>query len=402
MQEMSKKPSLDSEQIAALSKLRTALKKPLTWKKLDRLTQDLQLLQSVQSLEEKDKITIEKILKLFQTANHCAFQNFPSIQYHRVQEGSKERPYQKKGRYYNYKGEKIWQQLVKRLLLLFVGICHKPTFQDLTNWHRIAWQPCARAQIPQFTWLGHSSLLLQAAQLNILIDPTFHFVSPCFRRHTQAGISFEELPAIDLLAISHNHADHFEKRTLRSLASFQPLVFVPKGLGKWFNQQGYLHVEESTWGSQLLCQRETDQIKISAVPARHGSQTAIRDLNRSLWMGIVIEAEGKKFYIAGDTAYDTRYFEEIKQNFGEIDIPFLPISPEGEPALHLNHEDALEAFEFLGAKTLVPIHWGAYRMGKERIEEPLEKFLHTLHNSPRWSKLKEKILLPKIGEVIKP
>jgi L-ascorbate metabolism protein UlaG (beta-lactamase superfamily) len=43
--------------------------------------------------------------------------------------------------------------------------------------------------------------------------------------------------------------------------------------------------------------------------------------------------------------------------------------------MHLDHKQALDAFERLGAKILIPIHYGAYRMGVEKIEDPLKKFM---------------------------
>ena len=67
----------------------------------------------------------------------------------------------------------------------------------------------------RLTMVGHSTLLIQTAGLNILTDPVWSprvsplsFAGP--RRVNPPGIAFSQLPPIDLVLVSHNHYDHLD------------------------------------------------------------------------------------------------------------------------------------------------------------------------------------------------
>ena len=77
------------------------------------------------------------------------------------------------------------------------------------------------------TWIGHSSVLLQIAGLNVLTDPIwspraspFSFIGP--RRMVPPAIELEQLPPIDVVLLSHNHYDHLDERTVRALGRRNP------------------------------------------------------------------------------------------------------------------------------------------------------------------------------------
>lgn len=306
-------------------------------------------------------------------------------------------PFERGGRYYNQPGEKTGKQFAKTLYLLFPGIFGKVSEKDLHTWHRTPWDPIARSLEPKITWLGHATLLIQGENMNLLFDPTFSFVAPCFLRHTAPPIPFEELPLIDLVGISHNHADHFDRKNLKKLSAQEPFAFVPKGLDGWFKKQGFKNCVGARWWQQVTFQRENRTLKITAVPAWHGSQTTFSDIHRTLWMGFLIEMENLKIYIAGDSAYHEEILSEIKRHFGTIDIACLPIAPEGEKEMHMDAAQALDAFEYLGAKKMIPIHHGAYRMGREKIEDPISLFL----SLAKKRNLSDQILNLQLGETCK-
>src|ERR1700739_879323 len=95
-----------------------------------------------------------------------------------------------------------------------------------------AWAPSPFADRPpprvdgarwRISYVGHASLLLQTAGLNLLIDPVwseralpFTFAGP--KRVNDPGIAFEALPEIDAVLVSHNHYDHLDVATLARLA----------------------------------------------------------------------------------------------------------------------------------------------------------------------------------------
>ena len=357
-----------------------------------RLHKLLSKVQHFDKLTEEQRILIEKTKVLLDRT--ALF----TIKHRKLPADGLVNPYFDGERYYNFRGEKIWWQFLETLRLFFPGALRNPTEKNLATWNRVKWVACAKSKSPKITWLGHASILLQIAGLNLLFDPSYHFVFPCFRRHAKAAIPFHDLPKIDIVAISHSHGDHFEESTLKELMPYQPFAFVPEKLDDWFRQAGYKQVTGPRWWTQTILTRKGSQIKLTAIPAQHGSATSAADVNKTLWMGIMIEAAGKKIYFAGDTAYNSKIFHNIKQKFGKIDLALLPIAPEGEQAVHLDHVEALQTFKDLGAKRMMPIHWGAYRTGYEQIEEPIRKFRSTAQNDGRFKGLFSRIHLVKLGE----
>ncbi|MBF0205466.1 MAG: MBL fold metallo-hydrolase [Oligoflexia bacterium] len=72
------------------------------------------------------------------------------------------------------------------------------------------------------TYINHATHLIQLKNINILTDPIFSLrAGPCSfigpKRIRSPGISFEKLPLIDLVLISHNHFDHFDLPSIRQL-----------------------------------------------------------------------------------------------------------------------------------------------------------------------------------------
>ncbi len=103
------------------------------------------------------------------------------------------------------------------------------------------------------TFVNHATVLLQVGGMNILTDPVWsrrvspvQFAGPA--RHRAPGIRFEDLPAIHVLLISHNHYDHFDVPTLKRIAAVRrPVVFCPLGLEAPLRGLGFRDVSELDW-----------------------------------------------------------------------------------------------------------------------------------------------------------
>jgi hypothetical protein len=273
------------------------------------------------------KIALEKISRLIHSKQSWLYgvdqraKNPPLAQFKPCKEiESRIQPHQENGRYYNFPGEYIWSQFFSTLYLLFPGSLSEATRENLKTWHRSEWKPCARSIEPQLTWLGHNTFLFQASNINLLFDPAFDFVAPCFYRYTAPPIPLRKLPLIDAVGISHNHADHCERSTLTKLAAFQTAAFAPVGTEAWFKERGFEAVEGKKWWQSAFIERDGKKIKLTAMPAQHGSCTTVADYHRSLWMGIMIEVNGLRFYYAGDTGFNRNHLEEVKKHFGPIDM----------------------------------------------------------------------------------
>jgi L-ascorbate metabolism protein UlaG (beta-lactamase superfamily) len=215
------------------------------------------------------------------------------------------------------------------------------------------------------TFVGHATLLLQWKGLNILTDPNFvpRVVVP--KRLVEPGIPIEQLPPLDLIVISHAHLDHLVKPSLRKLGKEVPVV-VPTGLAELITPLGFRRVYELNWWDVY----EGDGFKVVHVPAKHWGRRTPRDRERG-YGGFVIERHGHHVYFAGDTAY-FQGFLEIGRAF-PIDLALLPIGayrPLSFRQVHCNPEDALQAFEDMQARYMVPIHWGTFRLTNEPIHEP--------------------------------
>src|SRR3984893_8297926 len=155
------------------------------------------------------------------------------------------------------------------------------------------------------TLVNHSTVLLQQRGSNILTDPIWSerasplsWIGP--RRRRKPGVSWENLPPIDAVLISHNHYDHLDLAALRELADRGHSQFiVPIGVARLLRPGGIGPVHEMDWGESL----PLDQANIVSVPALHFSARGIFDRNRTLWCGYVIEASDRVVYFAGDTAF---------------------------------------------------------------------------------------------------
>lgn len=225
---------------------------------------------------------------------------------------------------------------------------------------------------PRLTWIGHASFLGSLGGSAFLIDPVFSsHAGVLYPRHTRPGVGIQELPEIDVVMVSHNHFDHLDLAALRAMPPEVPVV-VPIGMGRWLRRRGRHHVIELGWWDAI----DVAGLTVTLVPGCHWSRRGVFDTNRSLWGGYVVEGGGDSIYHAGDTAWFDG-FAEIRDRFPNLLAALLPIGSY-EPAwfmehYHLNPEQAGRAFLELGARYLVPMHWGVFQLTDEPLAEPAER-----------------------------
>jgi N-acyl-phosphatidylethanolamine-hydrolysing phospholipase D len=233
---------------------------------------------------------------------------------------------------------------------------------------------------PSITWVGHSTLLVQLEGLNILTDPNWsERASPLSwagpRRLSPPGLAFEDLPRIDVVAISHDHYDHLDLATVKRLAeAHDPLFLVPLGMKAWFGDNGMNRVEELDWWQE----HEYRGVKFVCVPAQHFSQRTLWDGNRRLWASWSVLSRDRRLYFSGDTGYFAG-FKEAGQRLGPFDVAALAIGaylpPEIMRAVHLTPEEAVQAFLDLNARVLLGIHWGTFDLAEEPLAEPPQRMV---------------------------
>ncbi|MCK9589004.1 MAG: MBL fold metallo-hydrolase [Terrimicrobiaceae bacterium] len=215
------------------------------------------------------------------------------------------------------------------------------------------------------TWIGHASFLIQTPKHSILIDPNWAKWLKVIKRIRQPGLEIHDLPAIDLVLVTHAHFDHLDRKTLRAVASDQPIV-VPEHVGGLVHGLGFRHVQE------LRCWETFDlgALKITLTPARHWGARILHDNHRGFG-GFLVEYCGRSVFHCGDSAYFAG-FREIGERL-PVEIALLPIGAYDAPTkrdVHMNPEQALKAFVELNARTMVPMHFGTFRLSYEPLHEP--------------------------------
>lgn len=220
------------------------------------------------------------------------------------------------------------------------------------------------------TWIGHASFLIQTAEHAILIDPNWARWLKLIKRLRNPGLELHELPAIDLVLVTHAHFDHLDKKTLRAVAADQPIV-VPEHVGSLVKRLDFKKIHELARWETL----EYRGLKITLTPAAHWGARMLHDQHRGFG-GFLIEHAGRTIFHCGDSAYFSG-FTEIGAR-ANIDVALLPIGAYDTPTkrdVHMNPEEALQAFLELKAKFFIPMHYGTFRLGYEPLEEPPERLL---------------------------
>jgi L-ascorbate metabolism protein UlaG (beta-lactamase superfamily) len=223
-------------------------------------------------------------------------------------------------------------------------------------------------------FLGHSSFLLQMAGANVLIDPVFATRLIVLRRQRRPGVKVPDLPAIDLVLLTHAHMDHLNRPTLRRIiratrrkTGRPPIVVVPQGVEDLVQDLGFREVRSMTWWGQM----QVAGLDVTFTPAKHWGARMFADTHRCFGGYVIVDSAGHRVYHSGDTAY----FDGFKEIGAKLrpQVALLPIGayfPDTYRAVHTSPEEGLQAFVDVGAETMIPMHYGTFKLGREPMEEP--------------------------------
>jgi L-ascorbate metabolism protein UlaG (beta-lactamase superfamily) len=198
------------------------------------------------------------------------------------------------------------------------------------------------------------------------------------RRQRRPGVLVPDLPPIDVVLITHAHMDHLDKASLRRviratrrLRGTTPEVVVPRGVEDLVQWLGFSRVHSFSWWEETVVQG----LSVTMTPCKHWGARMFRDTHRGYGGYCIGPANGgESVYHSGDTAYFGG-FAEVGARL-KPDVALLPIGayfPDTYRSVHTSPEEAVRGFVECGAKWMIPMHFGTFRLGREPMEEPVER-----------------------------
>jgi L-ascorbate metabolism protein UlaG (beta-lactamase superfamily) len=251
---------------------------------------------------------------------------------------------------------------------------------------------------PVIVWFGHSSYLVKVKGFHILVDPVFSgnaspvsFFARAFPGADVYGV--KDMPPIDLLLLTHDHYDHLDYKTVLELAPGVRHICTSLGVGSHLEYWGIPaeKITELDWGESW----SSGHLTLTATPARHFSGRTVKR-GQTLWSSFVLKIAGAtdggnqgmpgaagggnegmpgySLFLGGDSGYET-HFKDIGREYGPFDIAILECGQYGVnwPYIHMMPEQTLAAAMDLGAKHLLPVHWGKFTLSLHPWNEPIRR-----------------------------
>lgn len=243
-------------------------------------------------------------------------------------------------------------------------------------------------------WIGHATWAFRVGGKLLVTDPIWSpSISGVVRRLVEPGIALGAMPPIDIVLVTHDHRDHMDFPTLAKLPHTATYV-TGAGNGDRLRKLGHERVIELEWWET----HTEGALAITFVPARHWSIRMPWNRNDALWGGFVVRGPEGAVYHSGDTAWDD-HFTEIGKRLGPIDWAMLPIGGYAPrwfmESQHIDPDEAVRAWEALGARNFLAMHWGTFRLTDEPVGEPMVRLRawwvdHGLPEDRLW--------IPDVGE----
>ena len=250
----------------------------------------------------------------------------------------------------------------------------------------------------KLVWLGHSSFFVQLGGVRVLIDPVFSpFAAPVsFSTRAFAGTTpyaVTDLPAVDVLLISHDHWDHLDYPTIMGLRHAIGCIVCPLGIGAHFRHWGFAAsaIHELDWGDALSA---GPALRIHMTEARHYAGRGL-SRNKALWGGFMLETAQNRLFYSGDSGYGP-HFAKLGSVFGGVDFALLDCGQYDQRwrYIHMTPEEAVQAAQDLEAKVLLPAHVGKFALARHAWDEPFQRIAAASRSKAF------QLLTPRIGEPI--
>jgi L-ascorbate metabolism protein UlaG (beta-lactamase superfamily) len=225
--------------------------------------------------------------------------------------------------------------------------------------------------------LGHSTLLMNWYGVRALSDPAlFNRVGLSIaslltigpRRQSAPPLAPVQLRDLDVILITHAHMDHLDLPSLSALPK-SAVVIACGGCGALIRPLGFTDVRELQWGEHT----EVMGLKVTAMGAKHWGVRWPPWGRAYGYNSYVLERDGTRMLLACDSAFTPMFAAPAA---GAPDVAAFSIAAY-DPWIrnHANPEQVWTMFKQSGARYLVPIHWGTFRLSKEPMDEPMRRLL---------------------------
>ena len=247
-------------------------------------------------------------------------------------------------------------------------------------------------------WFGHSSYFIQISGKKILVDPVFSGAASPIKYTTKSfpgsdAYNAEDFPEIDYLFLSHDHWDHLDYETIVALKPKVSKVICGLGVGEHLKYWGYnpAVIIECDWDQHVVLDKG---FEVQTVVSRHFSGRTFKR-NQSLWLSFALSTPGYKIFIGGDSGYDT-HFAKAGKDFGPFDLAILECGQYDKSwkHIHMLPPEVLKAANDLGAKRLLPVHWGKFALANHDWDTPIKELTSLNAN------VSIPMVTPLIGELI--
>ncbi|HEX2569401.1 MAG TPA: MBL fold metallo-hydrolase [Polyangia bacterium] len=247
---------------------------------------------------------------------------------------------------------------------------------DTTNPLSSAFDPAAGSIL----FIGTATVLIRCAGFTILTDPNFLHRHESVhlgyglhsRRLTEPALSIEQLPALDLVVLSHFHEDHFDRVAEARLDRSLPVITTPHAAAR-LEERGFEGAQAlRTWETHSMS-RGPFGLGVTALPGRHGPPILSHLLPPVMGSMLDFTAGGQRLfriYITGDTlTYPA--LAEIPRRYPDIDLMLIHLG--GTRVLGLlvtmDAEEGVECMRLVPARTTIPIHYNDYTVFKSSLGE---------------------------------
>ena len=249
--------------------------------------------------------------------------------------------------------------------------------------------------------LGHSTVLLNFLGVRVLTDPVFsRRVGPGIppfilgpKRYVAPALKPDEIPAPDVLLLSHAHFDHLDVWSLRKFSRKTPVV-TARATRDILRCHGFKHIHELDWGQSITLETRGGQMRFTGLEVAHWGARMIRDEHRG-YNGYLMERDGRAVCFAGDTAY-TPAFQTLRDPQRPIDLMLMPIGAYN-PWIHVHcsPEQAASMARDAGARYFVPIHHETFKLSNEAMDEPAARLRAVFADEP------DRLLAVSVGETFR-